>query len=283
MTTIVPGDAINARFGDGSLLVPSSYDHNFAQFTLTKFAQPRKETERKIPHKLHFVWLGPNPIPYDAVAPFTTLNPDWPIVIWVDHHEDRHCPLSGNVTHMNTSTLMAHRSAIGTRYVSDSQYRTSMGECSDLIRFSALRVYGGVYSDFDVLPVRPFSDMIQGCHFVAGLEGAHSSSISPSTLFASTAIIASVPLHPIWDDISSCLERQWVDMELHDPRHTMAGRTAGLFSDIVKVHGVRDDRVLLCPPALLHPRGVMSTTMLRNVVSQQRCYAVHDGAMTGAM
>lgn len=114
-----------------------------------------------IPKKIHYVWLGGNPIPDEQqryMSTWTTLMPDWEIVGWTEQSIADYCaknhqpsPLSNN--HYCREALAARKYAF----------------VSDYIRLWALEREGGIYMDTDVEVLRPFSELsvVQDTHISA--------------------------------------------------------------------------------------------------------------------
>ncbi|MFA5314238.1 MAG: glycosyltransferase [Methanomassiliicoccales archaeon] len=93
-----------------------------------------------IPKILHFVWIGPHPLPEWAdynIRLFAQLNPDYEIII---HGTEL---LTEDFRHAYDRVEGEHEWA----------------RRSDVLRICALLDYGGWYFDCDFLPIRPISDI----------------------------------------------------------------------------------------------------------------------------
>ena len=158
----------------------------------------------------------------------------------------------------------------------------SPGERTDLIRYSALRIHGGVYCDFDVVPVRPFAELVAGCEVAAGFEATHHLIVSPSVLFVSNAVIVSTSGHPIWTAIADAICQGWDDMATLDTSHSKAGRTAERFSAVVKQWAARaHSNVVVHPANILHPQHAFLPCIVALMKDRKTCYTIHMGGLTG--
>jgi mannosyltransferase OCH1-like enzyme len=117
-----------------------------------------------IPRNLHFVWVGGAPMPDEYaqnIVGWTRLHPGWQVRVWDDDHVNwlRNWP--------------------------EFEAARNPAQASDIVRYEALLLYGGIYLDCDVVPVRPLHDLLghaafavdQGagilCTAVLGAQGRH--------------------------------------------------------------------------------------------------------------
>ena len=123
----------------------------------------RKPTE-KIPRKIHYVWVGINPLPpADAkrIKHWRKLHPDFEIKLWNEKNFD-----------------------IDSNYWTREAYRAkNYALVSDVIRIYALMHEGGIYLDTDLELLRPLDDLLQYKGFLS----------FDSSRWANSAIIGSTP------------------------------------------------------------------------------------------
>lgn len=127
--------------------------------------------EPQIPKILHLIWLGPKTIPRrcrDCIAQAKRIFSDWEIMFWTDDSE---------ALELLDQTVLAKMRTL-----------ENYGAQSDILRLEALRVFGGVYLDVDMLPLRSFNPLIEKNCFFCGLESGHS---------ICNAVIGAAPNHPI--------------------------------------------------------------------------------------
>ncbi len=98
-----------------------------------------------IPKRLLYAWFGPHPMPswaHQNMVKARTLMPDWEVILITDH------PL----LHQEPWIRAEH-----------------VGIWSDGMRYYELMVNGGVWSDLDIEPIKPWDGLIQGdIDFVLG-------------------------------------------------------------------------------------------------------------------
>lgn len=161
-----------------------------------------------IPRTLHYVWLSEHP--EDVPAPFdyacreqaAAMHPGWAIADWTDN------------------AILSHAALAHIRPLLDSAWEKMAGERnarSDLIRLAVLFVHGGIYLDYDVWPIRPFDEFLNGSEglllgansfdpFVIGEHVIGSSPLNPRML-AILKYFAEAPKNPVAGGYSPHLAR----------------------------------------------------------------------------
>jgi hypothetical protein len=105
-----------------------------------------------IPRKLHFVWLGPKPVPEEWLAAWREYHPDWVVRLW------READLAAleMVNRKHFDALLADKCWHG---------------AADIARYEILLNEGGVYVDIDSKPLRTFDGApFMDATFFAGYE-----------------------------------------------------------------------------------------------------------------
>jgi len=103
-----------------------------------------------IPKRLHMIWLGGKRLPgYDADDGWhRILGADWTVTVWGD---DDDWPVSSKVRDvLDNATVFAPHNDV-------TRWRT------DVLRLAVLHVYGGVYCDLDVDPLRDLAPLTGDC------------------------------------------------------------------------------------------------------------------------
>ena len=103
-----------------------------------------------IPKKIHYCWLGGNPLPESAkkcIRSWKKYCPDYEIIEWNESNYD----FTKN------------------RYMKEAFEAKKWGFVPDYARLDIIYQYGGIYLDTDVEMVRPFDDLLKYAGF-AGFE-----------------------------------------------------------------------------------------------------------------
>lgn len=123
---------------------------------------------KTIPKIIHYVWVGNNPKPetvLECIESWHKHLPDWQIIEWNEERFD----ISSN------------------RQVKLAIDTGNYAYAADIIRIYALKEYGGVYLDTDVLLIKPLDSLLVNTLFL-GYE---------SKYWFGTAVIGSVKNHPV--------------------------------------------------------------------------------------
>lgn len=127
-----------------------------------------------IPKTIHRIWVRGSPILPDAYARaeerWRELHPEWTIRTW-------------------TFPPFVMRNSDAWR---DAPPGDALRWRADLLRLELLEVYGGVYVDMDVVPLRPFDSLIRGVTAFAG----YSPDLYRGQRIVTNAILGAAPGHP---------------------------------------------------------------------------------------
>ncbi|MFI5333811.1 MAG: glycosyltransferase family 32 protein [Chlamydiales bacterium] len=167
-----------------------------------KLLLEQKNTNPKIPHLLHFIWLGPKPFPRESVENVRSWmgkNPDWRVKFWSDR--ERPLPSPGMELHLIQDFQFL---ALQECYNKSDSY----GEKSDLLRYEILFQEGGVYADHDVKCFRSFADLNNAYDFYSGMDMPFKSSL-PSCILPTNNLIGASPHHPILKTCIDALKTKW--------------------------------------------------------------------------
>lgn len=138
-----------------------------------------------IPKLLHRIWLD-DPMPSEFAEygrAWDRLHPDWTLIDWRD---------SSTVPTLRNAELVADAK----RWTPDWKRWQS-----DIIRLELLWLYGGVYIDTDVEPLRPIDELVEDRTCVVGWSPNRAADGTPTL---TNAVIAAAPHHP-W--INACVEQ----------------------------------------------------------------------------
>jgi mannosyltransferase OCH1-like enzyme len=144
-----------------------------------------------IPRIIHRIWItGSPPASADMVrngALWRELNPGWEVLTWAGPTGMR---MKNACLYRRPPAADAHR------------YR------ADLLRLELLAVYGGVYADMDITPLRPLADLLPAG---ATAAAAYSPNLWKGQRVLSNAFMAAVPGHS-W--IARCVARMSVSVQM---------------------------------------------------------------------
>lgn len=99
------------------------------------------KTEKKIPKKIHYVWVGEMRIPYEFqknIKTWKKFNPDYEIIEWNEKNYD-----------MNVN-----------KYVKQAYESKAWGFVSNYMRLDIVYKYGGIYLDTDVEAISNFDKLL---------------------------------------------------------------------------------------------------------------------------
>lgn len=120
-----------------------------------------------IPKKIHYCWLGRNPLPESAkkcIASWRRYFPDYEIIEWnEDNYDVNKIP-----------------------YTQQAYAAKKYAFVSDYARFDILYQYGGIYFDTDVEVIKPFDDILTNGAFM-GCEIDGSNSLESERIYTSTS------------------------------------------------------------------------------------------------
>ncbi|MBM3191170.1 MAG: hypothetical protein FJZ63_00770 [Chlamydiae bacterium] len=154
------------------------------------FCQTPQKKVSTIPKTLHFIWLG-SPLPL-----FAKLSLD----SWLHHHREWEVRVwdDAAVANFCFSDSRCHRNFFATKV---------FAEKADILRYEILYQYGGLYSDTDVICLKPFDPLVQSLDFFIGIETGR------LPLHVGSCIIGASPQHPI---MKYCLDHHRGEHEAED-------------------------------------------------------------------
>ncbi|MBS0620541.1 MAG: hypothetical protein JSS61_03675 [Verrucomicrobia bacterium] len=204
--------------------------------------------EERIPHVLHFIWLGPKPFPRESVENVRTWiakHPGWTVNFWTDRQ--RPLPYPGMRLRMLSELSF-------TKLKSCFDLADNYGEKSDLLRYEILLQEGGIYVDHDVKCLQSLNPLHSAYDFYCSIDMPYTSSL-PSCIYTTNNLIGVRPGHPIlqrcidliaakWHEIGEQYPGQDRDATLNRVLH----RTFWLFGEAVKeVNNQGENRDIVFP------------------------------------
>lgn len=130
---------------------------------------PPAEGEHQIPHVVHWLWLGTNPVPriFEQYAErWRILHPAWQTRLWRDD----------TLSQLDGHDVLESATGFKRRY--------------DMVRLEILRQHGGVIVDMDVEPIRPLDPLLQGVTaFVGRIGDKH----------IGNQVLGATPRHPFFE------------------------------------------------------------------------------------
>ncbi len=164
----------------------------------------------QIPKTIYFLCLGPGPVPgwaLENMSSWTRMNPEYQVRILTD------------------------KTRLPTNDESFYQSLDNYGLRGDVDRVRTLRERGGVYIDWDIVPVKPLGDMLDGCQFCIGYNYAREMAGSPN--IAEPAFLASCAGHPILE-----LYETWMPARvgLYEGQGAWAQTGPGFWTDLLRFY-----------------------------------------------
>lgn len=237
----------------------------------------------RIPHVIHFIWVGPKPYPENSVAnvqSWKELHPDWKMLFWTDDPE-RPCPVEGMERHLIDEIDFI----LLKPYLSQT---TNYAEKADVIRYELLYQQGGVYVDHDVSCLRPFDDLHSAYDFYACLENPHTNTGSDAKIFPCNCLFGARPRHPILLEAIHQVDQRWEEIGQKypglDSKSTFArviNRTFRSFTlaieNSLSIDGNLD---MVLPSAYFFSNKIFNRTTSGILLKQGFVYATHAFAST---
>lgn len=182
-----------------------------------------------IPRILHYVWVGPKPIPAQVeaiVAQWRQVMPDYEVRSWTNADLDFSIP-----------------------YIRDAMAARAWNRVSDYVRMTALRQHGGIYLDTDVEVVRSFDPLLHhGCFLGFQLEEHDSNLVNGAVLGARAG-------HWLPTEAGRALDR------MNGAENVGSFSGPGLLTQLLRQHGLAGyvpegcdiEGVFVCPKAYFYP------------------------------
>lgn len=185
-----------------------------------------------IPHTLHYIWVGPAPVPHSLMAAWQEMHPEWEHVLWRDEE---------------LRAMLTNRKAFDA-YMTGQRWHGA----ANVARYEVLHANGGVYVDMDTVPLRPLNRgpfMKDDIELFAGYVQPRPE--RPGLI--GNAYIGAVPGHPILADCITTIGK----LTRLVPPYKRTG--VYLFSDAVDRHGP-DPAVRIMPTHTFFPRDKVGTS-----------------------
>lgn len=202
----------------------------------------------RIPHVIHFIWIGPKPFPYESVENIRSWmgkHPDWTFKFWTDRERPLPCP----------GMQYAHVQGFPfTHLQSCYEQSDSYAEKADLLRYEILYREGGVYVDHDVKCLKAFDLLNSAYDFYCGIDMPNGISL-PSCIVPTNNLIGVCQGHPILAECLRSVKEKWEGIGLEYPGtdrdsvfNRVLHRTFWLFGEAVQSrHGLEGRRDVVFP------------------------------------
>lgn len=159
--------------------------------------------EPEIPKTLHFVWLGPKPLPIKSIENIKSwvhYHPDWKIKLWFDRPRPLPVATAEEII-VNPERDLPHLAPF---YHKSNNW----AEKSDLLRYEFLFREGGIYVDHDVKCFRSFEPLIHQYALFFGLDLPYVSPLS-SSVHPTNCLIGMKKDHPVGQETIEWIAEHW--------------------------------------------------------------------------
>lgn len=163
------------------------------------------EGEAKIPHVVHWIWLGPKPFPaksVENVRSWIAKHPDWQFKFWTDRDRLPPCKGMEKIYVQNFPLIFLEK-----MFEQSENY----GEKSDILRFEILYQEGGVYVDHDANCLINFDSLHRGFDFYCGLETPHPP-FAGLNITSGNEVIGSRSFHPVIGKVLDLIATRWENL-----------------------------------------------------------------------
>lgn len=116
-----------------------------------------------IPKKLHFIWIGENPLPTEFegyIEKWKLLYSDYDICIWTNSNIEEFC-IPDYIGELNLPSYIKS-------YYTDTKMPIAFRV--DILRYFILEKYGGIYLDVDFEPIKKLPDVFLNLDFLGGIQ-----------------------------------------------------------------------------------------------------------------
>lgn len=158
--------------------------------------------DTKIPHVIHFIWVGPKAFPPQSIENVRTWiarHPTWRVKFWTDRPRPLPC---SQMEFCDIATF--HFSHLEKQYLDSHNY----GEKSDILRYEILLQEGGVYVDHDANCLQSFENLHSHFDFYCGLEAPHPPFVGRN-ITSGNGVLGSRPNHPVIQKVLAFIGENW--------------------------------------------------------------------------
>jgi len=227
----------------------------------THLSNMQKKGEARIPHTIHFIWLGPARFPRQSVAnvkDFRKHHPDWNIIFWTDS-EQRPLPIPD----MQRRLVQNYDFGVWQKLIDCAE---NYGEESDIMRYVILYNEGGLYADHDATCFASFEGLADRYDFVAACEMVHLHREINTKILPANGLFLSRAGHKVLQKALELTNERWDRASIlypNSPRRRTVYRTFQSFVLASKEYCTGDKDIILPTAYFFANRGFTAETTKR--------------------
>lgn len=153
-------------------------------------SKPKTIQTKTIPKHIHQYWNGPHP-PKELMKICKTIHWDWKYTLW-------------------TPESIANLSTFHNRKMFDEFARGEINGQSDIVRYSVLREFGGVYLDADTFCLRRLDSFLHFGVFLGYTSKDNQDAQNPENPNIATAVFGAIAQHPLLISLTENLKGKHV-------------------------------------------------------------------------
>lgn len=230
----------------------------------------KAKTASRIPHIIHFIWLGPKEFPTTSiknVRSWKQKHPDWIFYFWTDNAQ-RPCPIDGMekrlVSEIDLSKLKP--------YYENSD---NWGQKSDILRYVILDKHGGIYVDHDILCYECFDDHADRLNLFCGLQPIIKNEIHNAAVIPCNCLIGASPNHIVLkqtiENVISLSEKHLkINLEESTYEKVISTTFSAFYTAALQHSGLNQNHDVIFPASFFFPFSTVKDLKKLNTLKEKK-------------